>query len=177
MRLLVGPPSPPSLQPSLHQLLPTPLPRDELTTLAPSNHSQQSPEAFLYDELLHTNSLLASLHSSLQSVEDSSTHHSVSSSQATQALAEIAHNTIPHIWDELLPSQLASLPSLLTLTRLLHRGMEYLASMNRSELSLPLELHPLWVSNPSDLISRTQHWVAERHQLSPNDIMLLTQVQ
>ena len=176
VRLLIGMESSSSLQISVCQLLPIPLSNDEITDMAPTDHSRQSPASYLYDELKHINSLLISLHSSLQYIEESSTHHSLFSSQATQATVEISHNIIPCIWHSVLPPQLASLPSLLTLLNLLRCGMDYLISMHRSGWSLPLELHPLWVTNPQDLISRVQHWIAEQYKLSPNDIMLIAQV-
>ena len=167
-----------SLLPSLQQLLPLPLTQEELSDLSPpTENAGQTSASFLHDELLQTNSLLLSLHASLQWIQEHSSHHTMFSWRAAQAVGEISNNRTPQLWLDLLPTHLTSLPSLLTVVQLVQRAMEYLVHMARSGWSLPIELHPLWVFNPRDLMSRVQHWFAEQDQIHPpTEVTLLAQV-
>ena len=93
-----------------------------------------------------------------------------------EALAEIAENKIPRVWHGVLPAHLASLPSLLAARQLLQAGMEYLVSTLKNGWSLSVKLHPLWVSDARDLMSRVQLLFAEQQQISPSEVSLLAEV-
>ena len=164
---------------SLQQRLPQPLSSDEITDLSPADLSttSQATAAFLYNELQQINRRLLNLHASLQWMEESSAHPFQFSSQAARAVAKICENRVPHLWRDVLPPHLASLPSLSWVLRLLWEGMEYLVGTLRSGQGLSLKLHPLWVSNPRDLISRVQHSFAKHHDLSPSEVTLMAQVR
>lgn len=162
---------------SLQQLLPVPLTQEELNDLSPpADDRGQTSASFLYDELWQTNSLLQSLHASLQWVQIHSSHNTMFSWRAAQAVDEISDNRTPRVWRDLLPPHLTSLPSLLTVVQLLWRALDYLIHMARSGWSLPVELHPLWVFSPKDLMSRVQHCFAEQHEIPPSEVTLVAQV-
>ena len=175
--------SPSATQPplgSLQRLLPAPLSQEELTELSPTerfgSEVSQSTASFLFHELQQTNSSLSSLHASLQWIQQSASHPFQLSSEAVEALAEIAENKIPRVWRGVLPAHLASLPSILAVRQLLQAGMEYLVSTLRSGWSLSVKLHPLWVSDAKDLMSRVQLLFAEQQQISPSEVSLLAEV-
>ena len=163
----------------LQQRLPKPLSSEEITDLSPAELSTapQATAAFLYNELQQINSHLLDLHASLQWMEESSAHPFQFSSQAARAVAEICENRVPQLWRDVLPPHLASLPSLSWVLWLLWGGMEYLVGTLRSGQGQSLKLHPLWVSNPRDLMSRIQHSFAKHRDLSPSKVTLMAQVR
>lgn len=170
-------PSPPptGLLPTLQQLLPEALTHDQLSELSPEVGGQTSGLC-LYGQLEQTNFLLHSLHASLDWIQQHSSHHNMFSWRAAQAVVEISDDKIPELWRDILPPHLSSLPSLLTVVRLLWGSLDYLIHTARSGWSLPVELHPLWVFNPTDLMSRVQHWYAEQLEISPAQVSLLALV-
>lgn len=165
---------------SLRQLLPAPLSHEEINDLSPTAQPDsghlQTIVSFLYQELQHTNRLLLSIHASLQWISERSAHPFQLSSRAAQAVAEMAENKIPQLWSAILPAHLASLPSLLLLVQLLQGSVDYLISTIKGGWSLSVKLHPLWVSNPTDLMSRVQHWFAEVQQMPPSEVTLMAEV-
>lgn len=176
---LPPPNSPPSLLVSLKDLLPSPLSDEEVRDLSPAHHGPehlQTTTSFLYHELQQTNSLLLSLHATLQRISEWSSHPSQFSSQAAQAVREIAENTIPQVWRAVLPIHLASLPSLLMVVQLLMEGMDYLIRAVRSGWGIAVKLHPLWVSNLRELISRVQHWFSEVEEIPLSEVTLTAHV-
>lgn len=170
----------PSLLVSLQHLLPAPLSDEEMKDLSPATqHGTEYPQttvSFLYHELQQTNTLLLSLHGILEWSRDWSSHPSQFSSQAAQATREVAENRIPQLWRDVLPAHLSSLPSLLLVVQLLRESMDYLTSTVRSGWGLAVKLHPLWVSNPKDLISRVQHWFSEVQQIPLSEVTTVAHV-
>lgn len=170
----------PSLLVSLQHLLPTPLSDEEMKDLSPTTQHGtehlQTSVSFLYHELQQTNTTLLSLHAMLQWSREWSSHPSRVSSQAAQATREAAENKIPQLWRNVLPPHLSSLPSLLLVVQLLRESMDYLTGTVRSGWDLAVKLHPLWVSNPRDLISRVQHWFSEVQQTPLSEVTLMTHI-
>ena len=168
----------PSLLVSLEQLLPAPLSDEEMKDLSPATQhgTEQTTVSFLYHELQQTNTTLLSLHAMLEWSRKWSSHPSQISSQAAQATREAAENKIPQLWRSVLPPHLSSLPSLLLVVQLLRESMDYLTGTVRSGWDLAVKLHPLWVSNPRDLISRVQHWFSEVQQTPLSEVTLTAHI-
>lgn len=174
-----GPPTPdvaPSLLVSLQTLLPAPLSDEEIKDLSPITQHLQTTVSFFYHELQQTNTTLLSLHAVLEWSRQWSSHPSQFSSKAAQATKEAAENKIPQLWRAVLPAHLSSLSSLLLVVQLLRESMDYLTGTVRSGWDLAVKLHPLWVSNPRDLISRVQHWFSEVQQTPLSEVTLLADI-
>ena len=164
-----------SLLTPLQQLLPRPLPEEDLRNLSPTEQCSsvqlQRTTAFLSQELRQVNDSLTALHASLQWVGEGTTDPLQFSSLAAATLREIAKNKIPRQWRDMLPAHLSHLPSLLPALHLLPVGVRLVTEALQSG-RLPRRLHPLWVPRLRLLLSRVLQQFAEEHQTPAEEVTL-----
>lgn len=164
-----------SLLPPLQQLLPHPLPEEQLRNLSPleqySSNQPQKITAFLSQELREVSECLTALHGSLQWVGEGTTDPLQFSSLAAATLREIAENKIPRQWRDVLPAHLSSLPSLLPALRLLRVSVQEMTEALESG-RLPRRLHPLWVPQIRHLLFRVLQQYADDHQIPAEEVTL-----
>ena len=169
-----------TLPPLLHhlsQLLPhtppeiTPTPTPVETSSPSPEPSHDRTEYFLRRELHLASSSRTALLSSFQWTEEGTTDPLHSSTLAACTLQEVAENRVPRQWRLLLPPHLSSLPSLVPTIYMLQRRLQ-LASEALREVRLPNRLHPLWVSQPRQLLFLVQQNFAEKQSATTEDVHL-----
>ena len=147
----------------------TPTPSSLGTSSLSPELSHDRTEYFLRQELHLTSSSCTALLSSLQWMEEGTTDPLHSSSLAARTLREVAESRVPQQWRILLPPHLSSLPSLIPTIYMLQRRLQ-LASKALQEAWLPNRLHPLWVSQPRQLLFLVQQNFAEQQNVAVEEV-------
>ena len=166
----------------LQHFLPAPFAEEELSDLSsPDSHRHShSVLALLYEELCRHNTALVSIHASLQILLGYIRGGGQFSAGIGQMLTTISHNVLPKEWIstfglQLQPFSCAHTKLVPALTLLKYRVEKFYSSALQSGV-LPSTIHPLWFSNPADLLSRMQQSFAWEYQLKGEDVLLETRV-
>ena len=163
----------------LQCLLPNPLSGEDLSNLSPPDSQGQSQSllALVYDELCRHNTALISIHASLQTLLGYIKGGDPFSTKIGTTLTSITHNVLPVGWLTLPPfTNNNARTKMLPAIKLLKCRIEFSSRALRSGV-LPSTVHPLWFSNPPDLLSRMQQRFAWEHQLKGEEVSIITRVR
>ena len=163
----------------LQCLLPNPLSGEDLSNLLPSDSQGQSQSllALLYDELCRHNTALISIHALLQTLLEYIKGGGLFSTKIGTTLTSIIYNVFPVGWLTVPPFNNNGAPTkMLPAKKLLKRRIEFSSRALQSGV-LPSTVHPLWFSNPADLLSRMQQRFAWEHQLKGEEVSVKTRVR
>ena len=163
----------------LQCLLPTPLSGEDLSNMLPPDSQGQSQSllVLLYDELCKHNTALISIHASLQTVLGYIRGGGPFSAKIGTTLTAICHNVLPVGWLTLPPfNNSGARTKMLPAIKLLRHRIQFYSRALPSGV-LPSTVHPLWFSNPADLLSKMQQSFAWEHQLKGEEVSIKTRVR
>ena len=163
----------------LQCLLPTPLSGEDLSNMLPPDSQGQSQSllVLLYDELCKHNTALISIHALLQTVLGYIRGGGPFSAKIGTTLTAICHNVLPVGWLTLPPfNNSGARTKMLPAIKLLRHRIQFYSRALQSGV-LPSTVHPLWFSNPADLLSKMQQSFAWEHQLKGEEVSIKTRVR